>query len=175
MWLSMSMWWTMFKWNSTNWVMRSTNDTASTTDLSPWWSRSLCLVPELDTNFYIWRNLNNQQCNCYLLDEINFRFAWHNWWTSNSISRGINVFFWFLDQNVDNGLFRISGLLSGDLWCRIWWGWWSLDENDFVMFLVHNATGSTMMTLLLFWLWGWDMYVDVFLDNGCCTSTGCTT
>jgi len=96
-----------------------------------------------------------------VFDEVYFGFGRRGW--RRSRDRDLWLVFGPFDQYVDQSLL-------GVLW-NLWDNWggrsrWSrgLDEDDFVMFL----WGSDLLNLLwgdVFLFWGWNVYVDVFLDD----------
>lgn len=99
---------------------------------------------------------------CLILDEVYFWLAWLCW--SSSWDDNFLLFFWFLDQYVDQCLLFVLRS-SWDDWCLIgWWGW-RLNEDNFVVLL---SLGYWNLTLDrdLFWLWWRHMHIDVLLHNG---------
>lgn len=103
----------------------------------------------------------------FVSDEVYFWFArlsWYSSWNSD-----FWCFFWFLDQHIDQSLFFVLWL-EWDHWCSWCWCAWSLDEDDFVVFLsLTNWDGSLRTEFFRFW-W-WYMNVDVFLDCGATSKT----
>jgi hypothetical protein len=96
-----------------------------------------------------------------VLDEVYFGFGWRGW------CRGWDADLWLvfgsLDQHIDQSLFGVLLDLWYDRGGRGRWGW-GLDEDDFVVFLGR----SDLMDLLrsdVFLFWGWNVNVDVFLDD----------
>lgn len=68
-----------------------------------------------------------------------------------------------LDQNVDQGLLRVLLYLWYDRGSWGWWGW-GLDEDDLVVFLGWGDL-LDLWWCDVFLFWGWNVNVDVFLDN----------
>lgn len=127
---------------------------------------------------------------CLVSDEVHLRFArlCGNWrWDIDFWS-----FFWFLDQNVYQGLLLILGLYWND-WC----GWsgssrclWTntvlisplnaedtvahLDEDDLVVLLSLGCYDGSLRAEF-FWFWWGNVHVDVLLHGGTTAATESAT
>jgi hypothetical protein len=97
-----------------------------------------------------------------VLDEVHFGFAGlfgvldvDFWWG--------NVF-WFLGQNVDQGLLFVGGANLEVLLCPLGIGW-CFDEDDLVV-LLGRSRRDHVRRRLFFVLWWCHMHVDVLVNLG---------
>lgn len=96
-----------------------------------------------------------------VLDEVYFGFGGLS--GSGGGDGDVGLLVGFLDQDVYEGLLFVLGL-SGDDGCD-WCGrCWSLNEDDLVVLLGYGSTADHLWALF-FGFWGWDVDVDVLLDN----------
>lgn len=97
-----------------------------------------------------------------VFDEVYFGFGGLS--GSGSGDGDVGLFVGFLDQHVDEGLLFVLSL-SGDDGRDGCGRCWGLNEDDLVVLLGDSSTGDNLWALF-FGFWGWDVDVDVFLDDG---------
>ena len=105
-----------------------------------------------------------------VLDEVDFGFGGLS--GSSSGDGDVGLFVGFLDQHVDEGLLFVLSL-GGDDGCNGCGRSWRLNEDDLVV-LLGNASAAYDGSTLFFGFWGWDVDVDVLLNDSATAEASAT-
>lgn len=166
-----AIWWLWVLWSSTE--IRTTSRETAWRFSSRWTWKIICIIilspKSLAMNLFTsckswvssestWTWATSSFLLCLIFDEINFRFAWSKWWLC--FRRCEALFFWFLNQHINESFFWVLCLCSSSL-LLIWRSWRSLNEDNLVMF-TWSSSKNLLTCNFSFILWWWNMNVASF-------------